>query len=299
MIVVRWAVRLPGYVFFGRWAFLLWLLVYICLVPLFAWLFATRLNGEFYHTTAKFEAPLREDGTALIQELTVGIQENFRVGHNGEFVESNNWRVTSSDIQVNSISFPQADPGQAVARLRIIVELRGVNDLLGAVSRTPFEIEFPVRMQLAIGLPDTSEWREFKVVTLVQPQALPFDSKVLFPAQDIVSVAAFGLRQKTSEHLWNFWAATLGFPANEPGNGKRMLYLSAMTITTVGYGDVVPLTDGARAAVAVEAICGIAVAGFFVNAAFSARRPRGTPQSKSNIGWDQPTSPPDGQPRVF
>src|SRR5262245_33485638 len=37
----------------------------------------------------------------------------------------------------------------------------------------------------------------------------------------------------------------------------RMLYLSAVTITTVGYGDIVPLTDIARAAAGTEAITGI------------------------------------------
>jgi hypothetical protein len=46
----------------------------------------------------------------------------------------------------------------------------------------------------------------------------------------------------------------------------RMLYLSAVTITTVGYGDIVPLTDLARAAVASEAILGIVLIGLFLNA---------------------------------
>ena len=47
---------------------------------------------------------------------------------------------------------------------------------------------------------------------------------------------------------------------------RRTLYLSAVTITTVGYGDIVPLTDLARAAVATEAITGIILIGLFLNA---------------------------------
>lgn len=46
----------------------------------------------------------------------------------------------------------------------------------------------------------------------------------------------------------------------------RMLYLSAVTVTTVGYGDIVPLTDLARTAVAAEAIVGIVLIGLFLNA---------------------------------
>jgi hypothetical protein len=45
-----------------------------------------------------------------------------------------------------------------------------------------------------------------------------------------------------------------------------MLYLSASTITTLGFGDIVPLTSAARLAVSCEAICGILVMGLFLNA---------------------------------
>ena len=45
----------------------------------------------------------------------------------------------------------------------------------------------------------------------------------------------------------------------------RMLYFSAITITTVGYGDIVPLTAYARALVAVEAVLGIVIVGLFLN----------------------------------
>ena len=46
----------------------------------------------------------------------------------------------------------------------------------------------------------------------------------------------------------------------------RMLYLSTVTITTVGYGDIVPLTDVARLAAGLEAIIGIVLIGLFLNA---------------------------------
>lgn len=46
----------------------------------------------------------------------------------------------------------------------------------------------------------------------------------------------------------------------------RMLYLSAVTITTLGYGDIVPLTDAARIAISCEAVGGIILIGLFLNA---------------------------------
>jgi len=48
----------------------------------------------------------------------------------------------------------------------------------------------------------------------------------------------------------------------------RMFYLSTATITTTGYGDIVPLTDLARGMVALESILGIVLIGLFINSFF-------------------------------
>jgi voltage-gated potassium channel Kch len=44
-----------------------------------------------------------------------------------------------------------------------------------------------------------------------------------------------------------------------------MLYFSAMTITTVGFGDIVPISDRTRLLTAAEAVSGIIVIGLFLN----------------------------------
>jgi hypothetical protein len=46
----------------------------------------------------------------------------------------------------------------------------------------------------------------------------------------------------------------------------RMAYLSVVVITTLGLGDIVPITDLARLLVGLEAVTGIFIAGLFVNA---------------------------------
>lgn len=45
----------------------------------------------------------------------------------------------------------------------------------------------------------------------------------------------------------------------------RMVYFSTMTITTVGYGDIVPLSTAMRTSAAFEAIAGILTIGLFLN----------------------------------
>lgn len=54
-----------------------------------------------------------------------------------------------------------------------------------------------------------------------------------------------------------------GFPSSLSGTFLRMLYLSMVTITTLGYGDIVPLTNFARMFIGIESITGIVMIGWF------------------------------------
>lgn len=45
----------------------------------------------------------------------------------------------------------------------------------------------------------------------------------------------------------------------------RMLYLSATTITTLGLGDITPISSEARLLIGIEALLGIVLIGLFLN----------------------------------
>jgi len=77
----------------------------------------------------------------------------------------------------------------------------------------------------------------------------------------------------TAERVSTYVAARRGHPAPTAGEFGRFLYFSVVTITTLGYGDIVPLTDRARLVVGIESIFGVVVAGLFINA--TSRRRRG------------------------
>jgi len=44
----------------------------------------------------------------------------------------------------------------------------------------------------------------------------------------------------------------------------RMLYLSAVTATTLGYGDILPITTAARISIAIQSVCGLFLMGWIV-----------------------------------
>jgi hypothetical protein len=69
-----------------------------------------------------------------------------------------------------------------------------------------------------------------------------------------------------SDRMSDFVQAANGFPSSVDGNLWRMMYFSVTTITTLGFGDIVPLTTLARSLVALEAIFGIILIGMFLNA---------------------------------
>ena len=74
------------------------------------------------------------------------------------------------------------------------------------------------------------------------------------------------LSRLDNKRIDHFIAGFEGNAANVAGSCSRMLYFSAIVITTVGFGDIVPITPFARGLVATEAVLGIILAGFFLNA---------------------------------
>jgi hypothetical protein len=68
-----------------------------------------------------------------------------------------------------------------------------------------------------------------------------------------------------SQRLDRFLSGASGFTSDQPDNWSRMLYFSLTTITTLGFGDIVPITPEARNWVTLEALTGLVLMGLFLN----------------------------------
>jgi hypothetical protein len=75
----------------------------------------------------------------------------------------------------------------------------------------------------------------------------------------------FAVPPAVSRQLQTVLRASQGFPSGISGEFSRMVYLSAITATTTGYGDIVPITTRARILTTSEAIMGLILVGLFLN----------------------------------
>lgn len=79
------------------------------------------------------------------------------------------------------------------------------------------------------------------------------------------NVAVLVISEPVNERLHRLANTFQGFPQHNSEGYWRMLYLSASTITTSGFGDIVPLTKTARIWVTSESIVGVVLIGLFLN----------------------------------
>jgi Ion channel len=108
------------------------------------------------------------------------------------------------------------------------------------------------------------------------------------PAPNLESdTSVLYLDPATFEHASNLIRSVAnGESATASGHGWRMTYLSAVTITTLGFGDITPITAVSRMLVALEAMLGVLCAGMFVNALWASRieeRDAASPATKPDV----------------
>ena len=138
------------------------------------------------------------------------------------------------------------------------------------------KLSFPIHPDMRTWAPNGgSETDYFPIETPAQESRL-FDGQLstrdllqcIFTARSdsSIRVPALTIPGALGKDIQSLAEAKRGFPRRIPGQFVRMLYLSASTITTLGFGDIVPLTTAARLLVSSEAVLGILVVGLFLNA---------------------------------
>lgn len=271
----------------GRVPSVLYALMYLLLIPAFALIYRN-LPGQFFHSTVQYEASVTRDRDALFEQLTRAARETYEM-HGRSALAHVGWELQADALVVGHLSVATADspPGA------VIVETNPADNIVsfylyGILTKRTTASDGDKQANIERLSPRITIWfnrrfpayykdgLEYFSVGVESDIKLPFDPGLIFAHKDPfhkqqpVLLATLPLRT----HLDAWIQATRGFPAQATGEFWRMFYLSAATITTLGYGDIVPITATARMWVAVEAILGVVTIGLFLNSLNSERNQR-------------------------
>lgn len=251
---------------------------YLLLIPAFALVYY-KLPLHFYHSTLQHEASLTSNFEQIRKDLSDMSIERFQIMRGDPESSShadalaNDWRVSFERFDNLEIDDKEVSFYLYVFAMKVDTSVRHKLPFVAATS-------FPLKVRFDVGEPPTyestkphpSETKNWKVDFLTERREFKdlqlqiAVKQALFPdGRFDGNYMGMEMRNSLMRQIRNYAIGNKGYGSAIDGNFVRMFYLSSATITTLGYGDIVPITTTARVLVAVEAILGIVVIGLFLN----------------------------------
>jgi hypothetical protein len=241
---------------------------YICsyalIIPIFAAIYSTIPDG-FHAPYARLEKEGKED--ALQAALIVQAALHRRIG-------STSGKPHQSFVPLYLIDTPQLkvvrtdDSGNLL--FRVDITLRDRDTPINA-SVTQFSI--------GAGMTPTGRWnnhrddnqkRSFRYIQFDKDELIEktrmFRDIPSFGERLDSELSELAVTEDEEQAMQRFFSGVTGDPMKVSGSWPRMFYFSAMVITTVGFGDIVPINPVSRWFVMIESVGGVALFGLFINA---------------------------------
>lgn len=267
---------------------LFYLLAYLFLIILFAFVFWC-IREDFYHSTVKYEPFIQTETEEILEGLKTAFVEEAKKKHpNGivantegvfrtSMLRTRTWNVEGGRASFELCAYLPPKPSEVNARWR--KSLREKPSFHDFPRYWGVRVSFNIRPSQFTHKPtlpgEELIWMPNMLITLDQLVSLASkDHGPLARASDIFNTFKgldgkermyLPISRELSDRILAFADGMRGRPTHLPGNFVRMLYLSAVTITTLGYGDIVPLTTLGRLCITAEAILGMVLIGLFLN----------------------------------
>ncbi len=285
---MKWLLsRSPG--FFG--------IAYLAMLPIFGGLYT--VSGSFYHSTVAREPTNRGLNADIRQRFAAVLLERFIDAHGGTTTSKDGFIVDASRIRINDLKTSlETLVGEERFRTRaeLVIEI-AADDASGERMRGIAMQAVKERTGQHIDVPPF-RWMvstydlDFAVLPGIRPRSATEIQIFISEKSTLGGPSSWGLATSLPgaqriahgrlllnmrvppglyRALQELGAATEGTPLSISDNFLRMFYLSAATATTVGYGDIVPLSATSRMLVSLEGILGITLIGFFINSVFVQR----------------------------
>jgi hypothetical protein len=270
----------------GSFPSLAYALIYLIFIPTFAGIYYF-LPGHFYHSTIQHENTLTEEFENISKDLSALFykQQNETAPSPDNHIWSRviNGRPSYWGVYINGIDHLSIE-GESLR-----FNLRG-SYYAAAESGKEHEDEyylskdlrdFSIPAQLSFRWGRIREENGYEYESELLTLELPPDIQKIFPDKESQSIfinsmfpkvvfrkPELGVRvpETLLQRIRAYAEGAQGVGSTTSGNFVRMVYLSACTISTLGYGDIVPMTTTSRLLVSIEAILGIVLIGLFLNA---------------------------------
>ncbi len=254
-----------------------WLgVVYLALIPIFATVYFWLPHESFYDSNAQREKGVYGDAAKLRDSLSAAVRRH----------------LDSPKVAIEGVNVAIKPRTIAISALQYTPEHRLLMEIIGqygpaershlvvgnfafwvetSVSEGPLVSQLAghppaISLSVALSPPGGSANEKPKPSPVSPPVSLLFPPPAPSQPLPASSSGTLTMSRATYGELQRFYAAVQGDPSYASGSWLRMLYLSAITITTLGFGDITPVSESARMSIALEAVLGIVVIGLFLSA---------------------------------
>lgn len=237
---------------------------YLLAIPAFAGIY-TAMPNSFFHATSQYESQLNTEEQEILSGLRQSIIDSFLAEYESDAPNIDGLIVYINRLQLSSLRY--TDTENTEVQFNANFEFGGTNDIQGTEIYVPYNVSFDTKIKYAVELPGNPE-RKIYAFPEIDKSAFPYlvASNKLFVGERLLrDVPQLTLSEPLHDQITAYINANRGFPSSVSGSFGRMFYFSAVTITTLGYGDIVPITDTTRWFVACESILGILLVGLFLN----------------------------------
>jgi Ion channel len=248
-----------------RWPLpITFLMLYLGAIFGFAWAYYAS-PGEFYHSTIEHEASMRLDAAYIKERLRASMISSYKESHKeSAILKGNGWVASVDDLKLSNMTYDNR-----CFRFSVTLPKRNIDgDKLP--SADPTDPDFIIawlfpRAESGVDRDIDRSQPTGKNVHLFFPK--PPKEQVMFKligGQVGDDGGWFAPELDMFHRMIAYADAMEGFPGRTSGSFWRMFYLSTVTITTLGLGDIVPITTKTRMLLASEAIVGTIIIGLYL-----------------------------------
>ena len=259
--------------------------LYFASIPSFALLYNYTLRDHFYHSSVVHEESIIKDKEKLSEALSKAITHAYKNYVLPKKDNSSDWELTDNAVGVTDF---RVSAGQE----RSLSPEDGISFIVFTNIRSKqtdkqelLESKWHMVLSNKLEFEPIIDGQHFclKKITIKESGTFLGDEVnsafLLDNYFDIPDHYYLYIPKELNEDILKFVYAIKGYPAFLKDNLFRMLYFSAVTITTLGFGDIVPISNSARLAVTVESLLGVILIGLFLSS-LAAEIKRGDLSSK-------------------